>query len=143
AVVAVSVDGGRIQILEREQGAAGAAPQPAQAEGAPEPAVTGTAVAASNALSASPEPAPTAFAAGAGELPAVAAGVAAAPSAAGDAEEEDEGRRGKFWREDKIGLLLTMQSPAAECDPCPVVPPAFLHPGRMAKLVRELKQRAP
>ncbi len=58
-------------------------------------------------------------------------------------EEEDEERRGKFWREDKIGLLLTMQSEEATSDPCPIVPAAFLHPGRMAKLVRELKKRAP
>jgi len=58
-------------------------------------------------------------------------------------EEEDEERRGKFWREDKIGLLLTMQSDESAHDPCPQIPKTFLNPARMTKLVRELKKRAP
>jgi len=58
-------------------------------------------------------------------------------------EEEDEERRGKFWREDKIGLLMTMQSEESAHDPCPQIPKTFLNPTRMTKLVRELKKRAP
>ena len=68
---------------------------------------------------------------------------AAAAVAAAATEEEDDERRGKFWREDKIGLLLTLHSDEAASDLCPLVPPTFLHPARMAKLVRELKKRAP
>lgn len=62
---------------------------------------------------------------------------------AAGADEEDEERRGKFWREDKIGLLLTMQSAVSEHDPCPQIPKTFLNPTHMSKLVRELKKRAP
>ncbi len=58
-------------------------------------------------------------------------------------EEEDEERRGRFWREDKIGLLLTMRSAASATDPCPHIPKTFLQPTRISKLVRELKKRAP
>jgi hypothetical protein len=66
----------------------------------------------------------------------------AATTASGE-EEEDEERRGKFWREDKIGLLMTMQSAESAFDPCPQIPKTFLNPTRITKLVRELKKRAP
>jgi hypothetical protein len=68
---------------------------------------------------------------------------ATAATVATGVEEEDEERRGRFWREDKIGLLLTMESKESAQDPCPQIPKTFLHPARMSKLVRELKKRAP
>jgi hypothetical protein len=46
------------------------------------------------------------------------------------------------WREDKVGLLLTMQSTPQEHDPCPEIPPAFLDATRIPRLVRELKPLA-
>ncbi len=46
------------------------------------------------------------------------------------------------WREDKIGLLLTMQSTPQEYDPCPDIPSAFLDATRIPRLVRELKPLA-
>src|SRR4029077_12485768 len=64
----------------------------------------------------------------------------AAPAAVAAVEEEDEERRGRFWREDKIGLLLTMRSAASATDPCPHIPKTFLQPTRISKLVRELKK---
>jgi hypothetical protein len=67
----------------------------------------------------------------------------AATVTATNTEEDDEERRGRFWREDKIGLLLTMESKESAQDPCPQIPKTFLHPARMSKLVRELKKRAP
>ncbi len=36
-----------------------------------------------------------------------------------------------------------MHSAESAEDPCPQIPKTFLHPGRMSKLVRELKKRAP
>jgi hypothetical protein len=150
AVVAVSVDGGRIQIWEREEDAAAAAQQRTGAIDVPEPDLI---VTASDAVSMLPEPAPAALApeptpvaaaAAVDSSPVVAAPPTASAAAAETAtEEEDDERRGKFWREDKIGLLLTMQSQEAERDPCPWIPKTFLHPARMSKLVRELKKRAP
>jgi hypothetical protein len=62
-----------------------------------------------------------------------------------EAEEADaaaEGRRGKHWREDKIGLLQTMKSTVSTSDPCPEIPESFVDPTRILKLARELKKQA-
>jgi hypothetical protein len=53
----------------------------------------------------------------------------------------DDGHKGKHWREDKIGLLMTMTSQEEASDPCPEVLPAFVDPTRIAKLARELKTK--
>jgi hypothetical protein len=53
-----------------------------------------------------------------------------------------EGRRGKHWREDKIGLLQTMTSAVLASDPCPQIPESFVDPTRILKLARELKKQA-
>jgi hypothetical protein len=44
------------------------------------------------------------------------------------------------WREDKVALLLTMQSAVAAADPCPDIPAGFLDVLRIPKLARELKK---
>jgi len=124
ALAVVGVDGGRVQIFERPHGAAAGAPaNPAAAEPAAQPDHEVGAGAPSHAGLIPPGPQP------------------AAPAAA--AEEDDDEKRGRFWREDKIGLLLTMQSEPSAQDPCPQIPKTFLNPARMTKLVRELKKRAP
>jgi hypothetical protein len=130
-VAAVSVDGGRVQIFERPPGAATAAQKAVAAEPVPAPDVVVAACVASHAVPALPEPAVS------------KAEDEHLPQAAAGTEEEDDERRGKFWREDKIGLLLSMQSKEAAHDPCPEIPKTFLNPARMTKLVRELKKRAP
>lgn len=56
--------------------------------------------------------------------------------------EADEGRSGKHWREDKIGLLMMMESKESASDPCPEIPPNFVDPTRILKLARELKTKA-
>ncbi len=77
-----------------------------------------------------PEPAP----------PAVAA-VGETAAEADDWEEENTtASRVGHWREDKIGLLLTMKSDVATTDPCPEIPASFLDVVRIPKLVRELKK---
>ena len=53
----------------------------------------------------------------------------------------DEKHRGTHWREDKIGLLLTMTSQVSATDPCPQVPTTFVDPTRIVKLTRELKTK--
>ncbi|MGH7168772.1 MAG: hypothetical protein ACRELG_00650 [Gemmataceae bacterium] len=58
-------------------------------------------------------------------------------------EDEDRQRRGRHWREDKVGLLMAMTSPVAAVDPCPEIPEGFLDPTRMGKLVRELRKGVP
>jgi hypothetical protein len=72
----------------------------------------------------------------------------AAPPAAGrtvDAEAQEweaaeAACRSGHWREDKVGLLLTMTSEEAQADPCPDIPTSFLDVMRIPKLVRELKK---
>ncbi len=62
-----------------------------------------------------------------------------------EAEEANtavEGRRGKHWREDKIGVLQTMQSVVSTSDPCPEIPECFVDPTRILKLARELKKQS-
>jgi hypothetical protein len=53
----------------------------------------------------------------------------------------DDQHRGTHWREDKIGLLMTMTSQERASDPCPEVPAAFVDPTRIAKLAQELKTK--
>jgi hypothetical protein len=66
----------------------------------------------------------------------------AADTSAGEASlPPDDKHRGTHWREDKIGLLMTMTSKEEACDPCPQVPTAFVDPTRIVKLTRELKTK--
>lgn len=66
---------------------------------------------------------------------------AAPPESTEEELQPDHQHRGKHWREDKIGLLMTMTSAAQASDPCPQVPAAFVDPTRIAKLARELKTK--
>lgn len=47
------------------------------------------------------------------------------------------------WREDKIGLLLSMKSDCHAADPCPDIPESFVNPQWIAELAKELKGRGP
>jgi hypothetical protein len=67
--------------------------------------------------------------------------VAAQGAGAEEALPPDDQHRGTHWREDKIGLFMTMQSTEQACDPCPALPAAFVDPTRIAKLARELKTK--
>ena len=58
-----------------------------------------------------------------------------------EASAADDAHKGKHWREDKIGLLMTMKSEEQPSDPCPEVPSGFVDPTRIAKLARELKTK--
>jgi hypothetical protein len=58
-----------------------------------------------------------------------------------NAEEppEEEGRKGRYWRETKVGCLLSMTSETFETDPCPTIPEIFVDPRRMGQISREIK----
>jgi hypothetical protein len=62
--------------------------------------------------------------------------------AAEEADDAEDGRRGKYWREDKISVLQTMNSRVFASDPCPEIPESFVDPTRILKLARELKKQA-
>ena len=59
-----------------------------------------------------------------------------------EADAAEEGRRGQHWREDKIGVLQTMNSTGSASDPCPEIPESFVDPTRILKLARELKKQS-
>jgi hypothetical protein len=70
-----------------------------------------------------------------------AAANAATGATAAEALPPDDKHGGTHWREDKIGLLMTMTSAEQASDPCPQVPSAFVDPTRIVKLARELKTK--
>lgn len=79
-----------------------------------------------------------------GEPAPVGSIAAAAPASERSADAATPGaERGRHWREDKIGLLMTMTSEPAASDPCPEIPEGFLDPTRMGKLVRQLRKGVP
>lgn len=53
---------------------------------------------------------------------------------------EEEKPPGGHWREDKVGLLLTMHSDVSATDPCPDIPPSFLDAACIPELVRGLSR---
>jgi hypothetical protein len=59
------------------------------------------------------------------------------PDAEEDWESEVVAEKG-HWREDKVGLLLHLESEISAVDPCPQIPAGFLDLGRIPKLVREI-----
>jgi len=62
------------------------------------------------------------------------------PTAA-EAEAWDEEKvSASHWREDKVALLLTMDSAVSASDPCPEIPPSFVDATRIPELVRELSR---
>jgi hypothetical protein len=70
-----------------------------------------------------------------------AAGTTAPLAASGNEDwEEDPADIKGHWREDKVGLLMTMESTVAKDDPCPDIPECFVDATRMQRLVRELKK---
>jgi hypothetical protein len=62
------------------------------------------------------------------------------PAGVQDAAADQE-KKSKHWREDKIGLLLCMESKPSANDPCPVLPPGFLDRHRIPKLAREIRKK--
>ena len=47
--------------------------------------------------------------------------------------------KGRFWRETKVGCVLSMVSEAFPEDPCPAIPEVFVDPARIGQIAREIK----
>lgn len=62
----------------------------------------------------------------------------------GHAAEEPpvEECRSRYWRDSKVGCLLSMHSVEQAEDPCPEIPPSFLQISRVTELVRGLGSHA-
>ena len=142
----VSMDGGRLQIRDwpsGEAGAGGVVTQPPSAEAA-------AGVARRAAAAEPPEEAGPA-----GAVPGAEPSVEAGPDGSAlVAEPAVEARpdgsasapvpaRSGHWREDKIGLLMTMTSQESAVDPCPEIPETFVNPLRIIKLARGFKKGCP
>jgi hypothetical protein len=69
-----------------------------------------------------------------------AAAAADAPPAAAEEAWEEEKVAAGHWREDKVGLLATMDSVVSDADPCPEIPASFVDATRIPELVRELNK---
>ncbi|MGW8257107.1 MAG: hypothetical protein ACWGMZ_06455 [Thermoguttaceae bacterium] len=54
-------------------------------------------------------------------------------------EERQRTKKAGFWREDKVGCLMSMISAVSEEDPCPQIPETLLDLGRIRKISREIK----
>lgn len=52
---------------------------------------------------------------------------------------EGKTRKGRFWRETKVGCLLSMSSEEHAEDPCPMIPRTFVDPTRIDEIAREIK----
>jgi hypothetical protein len=63
-----------------------------------------------------------------------------AAAVADPGSDEEPSPAAGHWREDKVALLLTMNSTVAAVDPCPDIPAGFLDVVRIPKLVRQLKK---
>jgi hypothetical protein len=144
----VMVDGGRLQIFDRAAATAVAADNPGaqQLPTNDEPVDrAATATAADNPgaqqLPTNDEPVDRAATATAADNPGAVAAPATAAEPEPDWEEEAPPKKG-HWREDKVGLLLSMKSEASAVDPCPNIPPSFLDIARIPKLARQLKKNA-
>jgi hypothetical protein len=61
-------------------------------------------------------------------------------AAAGEDWDEEEAHPG-HWREDKVGLLLTMHGAVSATDPCPHIPPSFVDATRIPELARVLSRQ--
>jgi hypothetical protein len=70
-----------------------------------------------------------------------AVGTTEPPVVAGNEDwEQDAADLKGHWREDKVGLLMTMKSTVSRDDPCPDIPESFVDPTRIQRLVRELQK---
>ena len=120
ALAVVEMDGGRLQIREQTLQEPAAAADPGT--------IAGGAVAAGSA------------AVGAEAQTAVKTDPTRGDAASAMADPTEAETREGHWREDKIGLLMTMTSEEAKADPCPTIPETFVNPLRIIKLARELKK---
>jgi hypothetical protein len=53
----------------------------------------------------------------------------------------EDGKTGKHWREDKVGVVLQMTSAVSATDPCPQLPRTFVDPTKVLRLARQLKAK--
>lgn len=69
------------------------------------------------------------------------AAAAAVPAGAVAETWDEEKPAAGHWREDKVGLLLSMHSEVSATDPCPNLPSSFVDVSRVPELVRELSRQ--
>ncbi len=130
----VSMDGGRLQIRDwpSSDAALGGVASPVAATEPPSITAAAGVASPAAAVEAPVEAGP------AGPAPGAEPAVEAGPTGS---EPSPSQVRSGHWREDKIGLLMTMTSEESAVDPCPTIPETFVNPLRILKLARELKKK--
>ena len=58
-------------------------------------------------------------------------------------ELEASAKKPMHWREDKVGLLMTMTRACHAADPCPEIPESFVNPHWIPELAKQLGKRSP
>jgi hypothetical protein len=148
----VSMDGGRLQIRDQPWGQAidGGAAGPVEATEPPNAGDVAHTAEADEApgearpAGSAPVAEPSVEARPAGSAPVAEPSVEARPAGSAPVVEPSPAQaRSGHWREDKIGLLMTMTSQESVVDPCPEIPETFINPLRIIKLARGLKKGGP
>jgi hypothetical protein len=58
-------------------------------------------------------------------------------------EPEAQAKKPMHWREDKVGLLMTMTSESQATDPCSEIPESFVNPHWIPELAKQMGKRSP
>lgn len=53
--------------------------------------------------------------------------------------DENGSTKARFWRETKVGCLMSLASEVSQEDPCPEIPRVFVDPGKIRQIAREIK----
>lgn len=61
------------------------------------------------------------------------------PKSEQEPSDEDSSPKGRFWRETKVGSLMSLASEVSQADPCPEIPRVFVDPGKIRQIAREIK----
>lgn len=145
AVSVVQFDCGRMLIRERTARISTKARATSADVGSSRADPTGSAAADQEPPSAADEARATALTAAECCLSEALADAADAAQDDGTAAQDDgalaksgDACRSRFWRDNKVGCLMTMDSKKHETDPCPEIPASFLEFARVTKLVREM-----
>jgi len=61
------------------------------------------------------------------------------PRSEQEPSDENGSAKARFWRETKVGCLMSLASEVSEEDPCPEIPRVFVDPGKIRQIAREIK----
>lgn len=138
AVAVVQFDCGRMLVFDRSKASTASSASSVSADGNEDPRKGEEEVHSAERLA---EAAVAAAAQCSAEAVAEEASSSGIEDAVGETQVDDS--RSRYWRDDKVGALVSMQSEVHDEDPCPQIPESFLKISRITKLVRGLGHGGP